>query len=113
MRFAPPTKLLVLAFWSAIALVLVMALLPAPPRAPIGDKAQHMIVFALLASLASHAYYRASLLKIGLGLAAFGALIELLQSIPALGRTASMMDWVADCVAAAVVLAVTHLKSRS
>ncbi len=112
MKISPPTKLLILAFWSAAAFVLVMALLPSPPRAPIGDKAQHMIAFAVLASLASLAYYRASLLKIGLGLAGFGALIEILQSIPQLGRHASAIDWAADCAAVAVVLLVTHLKNR-
>ncbi len=108
---APPTKLLILAFWSAAAFALVMALLPVPPRVPAGDKTQHMIAFAVLASLASHAYYRASLLKIGVGLAAFGALIEVLQSIPGLNRHASVMDWFADCAAIAVVLGVMHLRN--
>ncbi len=107
---APPTKLLVLAFWGAAAFALVMALIPAPPQAPMGDKSQHMIAFAVLASLASHAYYRAPLMRIGLGLAAFGAMIEILQAIPALNRDASMMDWLADCAAIAVVLLVTHLR---
>jgi hypothetical protein len=111
MRFAPSARLLILAFWAAAALVLVMALLPAPPRAPIGDKAQHMVAFAVLASLASNAYFRSSLVKIGVGLAAFGAVIELLQAIPALGRNASAMDWAADCAALAVVLLVTHFRN--
>jgi VanZ family protein len=108
----PPAKLLIPAFWGAMALVLVMALLPAAPHSPVGDKAEHMIVFAVLASLASHAYLRASMLKIGLGLAGFGGLIEILQSIPALGRNASVMDWAADCAGIAVVLGVTHLNER-
>lgn len=107
---AAPRKLLILAFWSAAAFALIMALLPHPPKVPTGDKAQHMIAFAVLASLASHAYYRASLLKIGVGLAGFGALIEVLQSIPALNRDASAMDWLADCAAVAVVLGVMHLR---
>ncbi|HEX8214858.1 MAG TPA: VanZ family protein [Allosphingosinicella sp.] len=111
MKLSPPTKLLILAFWSAAAFALVMALLPKPPQAPVGDKVQHMIAFAALASLASHAYYRASLLKIGLCLAGFGALIEILQSIPALGRDASVMDLVADCAAIAVVLTVARLRN--
>lgn len=107
---APPTKLLILAFWSAAAFALVMALLPIPPRVPAGDKTQHMIAFAVLASLAAHAYYRTSLLKIGLGLAGFGALIEVLQAIPGLNRHPSAMDWLADCAAVAVVLGVMHLR---
>jgi hypothetical protein len=111
MRIVPSTKLLVVAFWSAAAFALVMALLPAPPDAPVGDKAQHMIAFAVLTSLASHAYFRAPLARIGIGLAGFGALIEILQAIPALNRDSSLMDWVADCAAIAVVLVVTHLKN--
>jgi hypothetical protein len=111
MRFAPSTRLLILAFWSAAAFALVMALLPKPPSAGVGDKAMHMIAFAVLASLASHAYYRTSLVKIGIGLAGFGALIEVLQAIPGLGRDSSAMDWAADCTAIAVVLLVTHLRN--
>jgi VanZ family protein len=111
MRLSPPTRLLILAFWSALAFTLVMALLPRPPQAPVGDKVQHMIAFAVLASLASHAYYRASLLKIALCLAGFGASIEVLQSIPVLGRDASAMDLVADCAAIAVVMAVARLRN--
>lgn len=109
----PPTKLLILAFWGAAAFAFIMALLPKPPQVPgnPSDKIQHMIAFGVLASLASHAYFRTSLVKIGFGLAGFGALIEVLQTIPVLHRDASAIDWMADCAAVAVVLIVTHLRS--
>ncbi len=109
----PPTKLLILAFWGAAAFAFVMALLPKHPQVPgsPSDKIQHMIAFGVLASLASHAYFRTSLVKIGLGLAAFGALIEVLQSIPLLHRDSSAVDWLADCAAVLVVLGVTRLRN--
>jgi VanZ family protein len=90
-----------------------MALLPKPPQMPLNpsDKIQHMIAFAVLASLASHAYFRTSLVKIGVGLAGFGALIEVLQSIPLLHRDSSVVDWLADCGAIAVVLGVMRLRN--
>ena len=105
------SRLLVIAFWGALTFAFVMALLPKPPQVPgnPSDKTQHMIAFAVLASLASHAYVRVPLWKVGVGLAAFGALIELLQSIPALHRDASLWDLFADCAAVFVVLLVTHL----
>jgi len=108
----PPTKLLILVFWVGVAFAFIMALLPKPPRVPFNpsDKIQHMIAFGVLACLASHAYFRTSLVKLGLGLAVFGALIEVLQSIPLLHRDSSAVDWLADCAAIAVVLGVTRLR---
>ena len=39
------------------------------------------------------------------GLSAFGAIIEVLQAIPALNRDSDPVDWLADTIAAALVLA--------
>lgn len=91
-----------------------MALLPKPPQAPgnPNDKVQHMLAFAVLACLASRAYYRTSLLKIWLGLAGVGALIEVLRAIPALNRDASFVNFFADCLAAGVVLLILQLRER-
>ena len=107
-------RLLVIAFWSAALFALVMASLPKPVRLPgdPGDKVQHIIAFLTLAALAALAYPRASLLRIGLGLSAFGALIEIIQMIPALNRDAEWADWLADSIAAALVLAIVHLVRR-
>jgi hypothetical protein len=100
-------RLLKLAFWAALLFALVMALLPQPPQLPgsPSDKVQHMLAFAVLTALALAAYPRASWLRIGLGLACFGAFIELAQLIPMLGREGSWLDLVADCGAVAAVLA--------
>lgn len=95
-------------FWAALAFAFVMAVLPRPPQLPgdPSDKVQHVLAFATLAGLAAFAYPRASLLVILAALSAFGALIEIVQLIPALGRDGDVMDWIADTLAAAAVLAV-------
>jgi len=105
------TRLLRLAFWSAAAFALIMAVLPHPPRVPgdPSDKVQHMAAFAVLAGLAAAAYREAPLLRIGLGLSAFGAAIELVQLIPALQRWGDVVDWLADTAAAALVLSAAGL----
>jgi VanZ family protein len=86
---------------------LVMALLPQPPQLPGSptDKVQHMVAFATLAALASAAYRSTSLMRLLVSLSAFGALIEVLQAIPALNRDSDPVDWVADTIAAAIVFA--------
>lgn len=107
-------RLLVLAFWSAALFALVMASLPKPPRVPgdPGDKIQHIMAFLTLAALAAAAYPRAPLVRIAVGLSAFGALIEIIQLIPSLHRDAEWVDWLADTVAAAAVLLAVHLVRR-
>jgi VanZ family protein len=101
-------------FWGALAFTLVMALLPKPPHLPgdPSDKVQHLVAFAVLAAIASSAYARTSLIRVGAGLCAFGALIELLQGIPSLHRDSSLIDWVADCAAVTVVLLTVKAKRR-
>jgi di/tricarboxylate transporter len=98
--------LLVALFWAALLFGFVMAVLPRPPELPgnPSDKVQHILAFTVLTSLALAAYPRARPLKIGLWLAAFGGLIELVQMIPALHRDGSWLDWAADIGAVAVVL---------
>ncbi len=93
----------------------VMALLPKPialPGQP-SDKIQHIVAFLVLASLASLAYPRARPLKIGIGLSLYGALIEFAQMIPILNRDAELLDWIADTVAASVVLILFALVRRT
>jgi VanZ family protein len=95
------------AFWAALIFAFVMAVLPKPPALPgaPGDKVQHIIAFVVLTGLARLAYPRARTLTLLLAFALFGALIELTQMLPALGRTAALDDWIADVVATMVVLA--------
>lgn len=93
-------------FWAALGFTLVMALLPAPPALPVeaGDKTLHMIAFAVLSLLASLSFPRRRVIELFVWMAALGALIEVLQMIPALHRDAELGDWVADCAASLAVL---------
>lgn len=98
-------------FWAALIFGLVVALLPQPPQLPVAadDKVQHIIAFAILAALGSAAYPSLALMRLLAGLSAFGALIEVLQAIPMLNRDSDLLDWIADTVAAAFVLAAIWL----
>ena len=93
-------------FWAAALFALVMALLPHPPRVPgdPSDKIQHVMAFATLGLLGAFAYPRAAKLKLLVGLSLFGAAVELGQAIPALNRDSSLIDWIADTVAAGLLL---------
>lgn len=93
-------------FWLALVFTLVMALLPKPPQVPLpgGDKVLHMAAFAVLSLLAALAFPRRRMIELFAGLAALGALIEVLQMIPVLHRDAEFADWVVDCAAIAVTL---------
>jgi VanZ family protein len=99
-------RLLRLCFWAALAFAFVMAVLPHPPQMPgdPSDKIQHIIAFVVLSGLAGAAYRRVRLVRMGIGLAAFGALIEIVQAIPILQRDSSILDWLADSAAIALVL---------
>ena len=101
----------VAAFWVALVFAVTMALLPQPPKlaGEIGDKWQHMAAFATLAGFARFAFPAAPPLRILERLSFAGALIEVFQSIPALHRDCDPLDWVADTVAAALVLGILYL----
>jgi VanZ family protein len=95
-------------FWTAVCFAFVMAVLPHPPHFPgePGDKVEHIIAFATLAILGSFAYPFAGLLRLLAGLSLFGALIELVQEIPALHRDSDIVDWIADTLTAGLVLTI-------
>lgn len=108
----PRRALCAWAFWAAALFALVMALLPHPPQiGPASDKAQHILAFAVLAGLAALAWPQ-RLLLIGLGLVAFGGLIELLQMLPSLHRDGQTGDWIADAAATMTVLALASILNR-
>lgn len=65
----------------------------------IWDKAQHFIAFYTLAGLGAAALPRRSLWAPALFLAFYGAAIEGLQALPAIGRDAEWGDWAADLIA--------------
>ena len=93
-------------FWAAALFAFVMAVLPHPPRLPgnPSDKVQHVIAFATLGLLGGFAYPRAQAVRLAVGLSLFGALIELVQAIPALNRDSDVIDWIADTAASAIAL---------
>jgi VanZ family protein len=95
-----------LLFWAAATFAFVMAVVPHPPEFPgePNDKIQHMVAFATLGLLGACAYVRVSLLQLLVGLSLYGAVIELVQAIPALHRDSDVKDWIADTLAAGVVL---------
>jgi VanZ family protein len=95
-----------LLFWAAATFAFAMAVVPHPPELPgePNDKIQHMAAFATLGLLGAWAYGRTSLLQLLAGLSLYGAMIELVQAIPALHRDSDIKDWVADTLAAGLVL---------
>jgi len=101
-------------FWSALVFAFVMAVLPHPPEVPgnPSDKVQHMLAFSVLSVLGSFAFPRASLIRIGICLSAFGAFIEIVQAIPFLHRDCDVMDWIADTAAILVAMAAMSLVRR-
>lgn len=107
-------RLLPWAFWAALAFAFVMATLPHPPRIPGDpvDKVQHMAAFAVLTALAWAAWPAMPRLRLAIVLSAFGALIEVVQAIPALHRDSDWRDWVADTAAILVTLAIAAIIQR-
>lgn len=105
-------------FWFTMGAVFILAIIPVPPTgsASDADKAAHVFAFAVLTTLAVLAYRQVHWTRIFWALIGFGALIECVQMIPALGRDAEWMDLVADGAAVAVMLlfinGVRHFASR-
>ena len=100
------------AFWLALIFAVVMAIIPQPPHTPIdrfGDKFAHMFAFATLAALAMTGFGPEQRWRIVERLAFLGAMIEVVQSIPALHRDCDARDWVADTVAVLVVVGIMSL----
>ena len=95
-----------IAFWVAAVTALVMALIPHPPHLPgePSDKVQHILAFLSLGALGSFAYPKTNPVYLGVGLSFFGALIEVLQLIPALHRDSDPVDWMADTTAVALII---------
>ena len=101
-----PERLPKLLFWAAAIFSFVMAVLPHPPQLPgePSDKVQHVAAFATLGALGASAYAAMMPWQMLLRLSLFGALIEVAQAIPALHRDSDIVDWLADTVAAGLIL---------
>ncbi|WP_298198078.1 hypothetical protein [Novosphingobium sp.] len=93
-------------FCAALVFAVIMAILPKPPQLPtdaLGDKFHHILAFAALSTLAALGWPRASRWRTIERLSFLGALIEVVQALPALHRDCDIRDWVADTVAIMVV----------
>ena len=109
------TRILRTTFWAAAAFAFVMAVLPQPPQLPgaPSDKVQHIAAFLVLGALASFAYPRITPVYLVTALSIFGAVIELVQLIPALNRDGDPIDWIAATAAAGLMLIFLHwLRTR-
>lgn len=103
------------AFWAALIFAAVMATLPKPPKMPtdqFGDKFEHMLAFGVLALLAALAWPKFPRLRVAERLSLLGAVIEVVQSIPALHRDCDIRDWAADTMALGVVLVLFTLLAK-
>lgn len=91
-------------------LAFVMAALPHPPQLPgqPSDKIMHVLAFATLGGLAACGFHRVRVALLFAALTGFGALIELVQAIPALHRDSEFIDLLADMGAALVALIATR-----
>lgn len=99
-------------FLTALCATLYMALQPHPPRLSIddwGDKFEHSLAFVTLTILSVASFPAARLLRVGERLSFLGALIEVVQSIPALHRDCDILDWLTDTAAIATVLLLVGL----
>lgn len=96
------------AFWAALAILLVATLSPrvevAAVDSPI-DKLAHAAGFGILAGLAFIAFRGAHRLAVAAAMLALGAADEVAQSIPVLGRSADLLDFLADAVGIAIATA--------
>ena len=92
-----------------VTYLLLIELKPTPQTWP-KDKLQHVIVFVLLTYLGSKAYSKYGL-YVGLGLASYGGLMELLQTAFTHTRTGNIADWLADL--AGILLGVYGLNMQN
>lgn len=99
-------------FGIGVTAIVAMALMPSPPNFGIGDKAEHAAAFACLSLLSLIAFPRQRPMWLALGLAGLGAVIELLQLLPALHRSSDGMDWLVDCAAIALVFGAAMVLRR-
>lgn len=102
-------------FWCALIGATVLAIMPQPPRLPtddLGDKFNHILAFAVMAVLAAAAWPGTPRLRVVVRLSFLGAMIEVVQSIPALHRDCDVRDWIADTLAVLLVTAIAALLGR-
>ena len=103
-----------LLFWGLVAAITFFLLLevkPTPQTWP-KDKLEHALIFALLTYLGVKSYPK-SALYIFLGLAIYGGLMELAQSLLTQTRTGSIGDWLADLAGIVFAFYALNLHKKS
>jgi VanZ family protein len=99
-------------FWLALTVAVILAVLPHPPELLIdrfGDKFAHILAFGTLSGLAAFGFPPEVRWRVAERLSFVGALIEVVQSIPALHRDSDIRDWIADTLAIIVVMTIATL----
>jgi len=102
-------------WWLAIAVTIVVCLIPPPPLAlpQNSDKVEHFLAYFLLASAAVQIYRtRAALLWAGVGLVLLGVGIEFLQGALTTDRMADPMDALANSIGVVVGMATVFTPLR-
>lgn len=102
-------------WWLAIAVTIVVCLIPPPPLAlpQNSDKIEHFLAYFLLASAAVQIYRtRAALLWAGAGLVLLGVGIEFLQGALTTDRMADPMDALANILGVVVGMATVFTPLR-
>jgi hypothetical protein len=110
-------RLFIALFWAAMAFTFVCAVIPIEERLILADrdKVEHFLAFFVLTICAIAAYPRRALVVTGMKLLAFGAFIEVVQSLPLVNRQGDLADLLADgsaIAAAAVFLALTGARFK-
>jgi len=106
-RLGETAGMLQLVWLIATIAIFALAIMPAPlpALAHFDDSVLHTLAFMTLLILSALAWPRLSLWWLLAGLASFGALIELAQGLPVIGRDANLTDWLIDVTAALAALA--------
>lgn len=95
-----------------VTYLLLMEMPPAPPSWPHKDKVQHITVFLALCVSGGLAFQNRQI-GVCVLLAAYGALMEVLQSLLTVTRVASVYDWLADVTGILIAMAVLRLLNKS
>lgn len=97
-----------------VAIVAFFCLIPSVvlPRTGISDKAEHALAYVLLTVWFGGLVVPSKYFRLGLTLVAFSILIELLQGMMGLGRSADVEDVVANALGVAVGLGLCALGAR-
>jgi peptidoglycan/LPS O-acetylase OafA/YrhL len=107
------TSLFRAAFWLAALGAFVLAVIPGsvgPPEQY--DKLNHAFAFMVLGALGVLGFPTRRPVTLFVGLALFGAAIEITQGLPFVHRDCSLWDWLTDCAASVAALGLMAVGRR-